>query len=373
MLPVSPARPRDPRSTARPTGMGRPMTEQQTLIYIPVGVIVAVVLVLYNRIRQSDHHERLAVREAELSTEAEQARARAAELAALVQFSQALSLCRDAQALRRTLFDELPRLVGHQRFWLRTHRSDSGVVISPGDAGEVIPAGPEAWETFPLVAGGRNVGVLGIQQDPGPLPESQRRTVELAALMLAVTVRNVQLFERITEFSILDAMTGCLTRQQGLETFAAEMRRAQRTKTALSVMLLEIDDFRAVTDQYVPAVADEVLVRLGRLFKRELRASDLRCRYGPSRFAFMLPDTGVDGAVRAAHDLRQKIATLSVTAEGEQMQVTGSIGVGEVLASDVDPLESLKRAEAGLNRAMAAGGNSVAVHEQPTSRYHADR
>jgi diguanylate cyclase (GGDEF)-like protein len=342
------------------------ITDQRGPLYVTVGIIIAIALLSYGRLRQSRRDEQLALRTAELTTEAAEARASAAELAALIRFSQALSFCTDGETLRRTVLEELPRLIGHQHFWVRTRPSNFDLVIAPESAADAFPAGPEAWETFPLMAGDKDVGVLGVRQDPGPLTESQRRTLELSALILAVSVRNVQQFKRISDFSMFDPLTACLTKPQGLEMFAAEIRRAQRTNTALSVLLLEVDHLERVIDRHGQAVGDQVLAQLGGFFKRELRSSDVRCRSGGALFAFMLPDTGLEGAVRAANDLRQKISELVVTAEGERIPVTVSIGVADLLPGDIGPVNCLRRAEAALIKAIYEGRNRVGT-ETPSS------
>jgi len=86
------------------------ITDQRGLLYLTAGIIVAIVILSYDRLRQSQRDERLAARTAELTTEAADARASAAELAALVRFSQTLGFCTDAETLRRTVLEELPRL-----------------------------------------------------------------------------------------------------------------------------------------------------------------------------------------------------------------------------------------------------------------------
>ena len=337
-------------------------------VALPAAIIVTVVILLYARIRRAEEQKRQAVRAAELATEAEQAKIQAADLAALIRFSQTLNFCTDAQALSQTIVRELPRLVGHQPFWVRTTAGQPELVVAP--AGElVIPAEPVAWETFPLIAGGRTVGVLGIQQQAGPAIERHHRTLEMAALILAVSIRNVQLFARISNLTMLDPLTGCLTKHRGMEMFAAELRRAQRTNTITSMLLLQVDQLPSLIEEHGEAIGDQLLARLGRLFKREFRASDVKCRYGTSDFAFMLPDTRLAGAAKAAHDLRQKVAELMFRVNGEILTVTASIGVAEASTFDIDPLDPLRRAEAALSRAISQGRNTVTITE-PFVRQH---
>lgn len=341
---------------------------QYGFVALPAAVIVTVVILLYARIRRAEEQKRQAVQAAELATEAQQAKVQAADLVALIRFSQTLNFCTDAQSLSQTIVRELPRLVGQQPFWVRTTGGQPELVVAP--AGElVIPTEPVAWETFPLIAGGRAVGVLGIQQQPVPSVERHHRTLEMAALILAVSIRNVQLFARISSLTMLEPLTGCLTKARGMEMFAAELRRAQRANTVTSMLMLQVDQLEGVIEEHGEPIGDQLLARLGRLFKREFRASDVKCRYSAVDFAFMLPDTQLAGAAKAAHDLRQKIAELMFRVNGEVLTITASIGVAEASIFDIDPLDPLRRAETALNRAIVQGRNTVTITE-PYVRQH---
>ena len=348
-------------------GLG-PLAQQHGHLVIPA-VVIVVVLLLQQRTQRTERDRRLAATRTPVDIPEEGAPAPdAADINAQVRFSLALNVCTDAEALGRALAQELPRLIGPHRFWVRTRAGGPEIRIAgPGDP-DMVPEAPEAWDTFPLVAGGRTIGVLGIQQDPGPLTGKQRETLELAALTLAVSVRNVQLFQRLNQYSIFDPLTGCLTRQQGVEMFKAEMRRSDRAKTALSVIKLDVDHLPALNAHYGKEVGDQLLARLGVLFRQEFRASDLRCRYAGGEFAFMLPDTGIQGALQAARDLRLKIAQLTITAQKEAVPVTATIGVAEVMPTDTDPRDCLDRAEKALQKAISEGRNRVAGAEVRASR-----
>lgn len=348
-------------------GLG-PLAQQHGHLLLPA-VVILVVLLLQQRTYRHERDRRLAATRTTANTAAHAPDPHAPEVNAQVRFSLALNVCTDADALGRALADELPRLIGPHRFWVRTRVGGPEIRIAgPGDP-DMVPEAPEAWETFPLVAGGRTIGVLGVQQDPGPLTAKQRDTLELAALTLAVSVRNVQLFQRLNQYSIFDPLTGCLTRQQGVEMFKAEMRRSDRAKTALSVIMLDVDHLEALNVHYGKEIGDQLLARLGMLFKQEFRASDLRCRYAGGEFVFMLPDTGIQGALHAARDLRHKIAQLTITAQREAVPVTATIGVAEVMTTDTDPRDCLSRAEKALQKAISEGRNRVAGAEVPASRW----
>ena len=87
---------------------------------------------------------------------------------------------------------------------------------------------PAAWESVPLTVGGKTVGVLGIASSGLPSTSERRQHLETVASLLALAVKNVELFRRVRELSMVDPLTGCLLRHYGLATLAGEMRRARR-------------------------------------------------------------------------------------------------------------------------------------------------
>ena len=170
---------------------------------------------------------------------------------------------------------------------------------------------------FPLIVGGAPMGVLGIRPEGGMLAADKRRIIDAAATLLAVSVKNAQLFRDVKENSVRDALTGCFTRGHALDVIDAELRRARRSQTPVSLIMFDLDHFKDVNDRHGHLCGDAVLAAVGKRMKEVLRGSDLRCRYGGEEFLVLLPETPLHGARRVADTLRREIAERPVPWSGE--------------------------------------------------------
>jgi diguanylate cyclase (GGDEF)-like protein len=123
-----------------------------------------------------------------------------------------------------------------------------------------------------------------------------------------------------------DELTGLLNRRQLLLELDAEIRRAQRGGRPLSVLMLDIDHFKSVNDQYGHTVGDEVLVKATVRCRQQLRSIDLLGRIGGEEFVVVLPDADADEALVAAERLRQSLAQTPLDTSAGPLTITISIG-----------------------------------------------
>jgi diguanylate cyclase (GGDEF)-like protein len=214
---------------------------------------------------------------------------------------------------------------------------------------------------FPLTVGGRTVGVLGIRPDAGAMPADRRRIVEAAAALLAVSIKNSQLFREVRENSIKDALTGCINRAHSLEIIDAELRRARRNQMPVTVIMFDLDHFKDVNDRYGHLCGDAVLSAVGKRMKEVLRGSDLKCRWGGEEFLVLLPETPLHGARRVADTLRREIADRPIPWAGEGLTMTASFGVAQTLPGEVNVEAVIARADQALYRAKDDGRNCVRI------------
>jgi diguanylate cyclase (GGDEF)-like protein len=274
-------------------------------------------------------------------------------------------LMRLAESLKKVIIDHLQPLVPGHDLWLSTKESGWEPVIGsrrlqrrPGGAGPR----EATWHTFPLISQQKLVGVLGVRHDNLPLTDEQREILHAAAALLTVAVKNVQLFRKVRDLAVVEPLTGCVTRHHGIERLGAELRRAQRSHMPLSVVMLDLDHFKAVNDRQGHLCGDQVLVGVGRILRETLRVSDERCRYGGEEFLLVLPDTTAEGAARVAENLRARFAATPVLCARGSVKFTASLGVAQALPGEADVNAVLGRADAALYAAKAAGRNRVCSH-----------
>jgi diguanylate cyclase (GGDEF)-like protein len=145
-----------------------------------------------------------------------------------------------------------------------------------------------------------------------------------------------------------------------LEFLEREMARCARHERTMSLVLLDIDHFKQVNDQFGHLAGDAVLRELAGLLKARMRKEECLARYGGEEFALVLPETNRDNAILLAGRLRRLTQMHRFLFEGKRMPVTFSAGVAELRAGPLSPLEFLKLADERLYEAKHKGRNQVA-------------
>jgi diguanylate cyclase (GGDEF)-like protein/PAS domain S-box-containing protein len=165
--------------------------------------------------------------------------------------------------------------------------------------------------------------------------------------------------EALRELATTDGLTGLLNRRRFLELGASELERADRFGHPASLVMFDVDHFKKVNDTRGHDAGDAVLVALARTAGDSLRAVDILGRIGGEEFAVVLPETGLDAAADVAERLRAAVAGMELSPGGAPLPVTISLGAvqSQGPAEGLDGL--LKRADAALYRAKAAGRNRV--------------
>lgn len=297
---------------------------------------------------------------------ARQADERATGLVRLVDFGHALVQSLDTEAIRLVTASHLPRLLPDRGVWVMTRtrghwesilsigpvvpaRRERSARLALGETGADDGSGPRD-ECVPMTLRGEAIGVVGVSGEPA-LSHDQRSVLSAVAALLALSLRNADLSREVLENSVRDAVTGCFTRAHALEVLEVELRRARRTQMPLSILMMDLDNFRAITDRYGQVCGDTVLATVGQRLKMALRGSDVKCRYGGAEFLVILTDTPMGGAMRVSETLRRDVCEHHVPWDGARVAVTASFGVATVQAGEVDPAAALARAEDALYRA----------------------
>jgi two-component system cell cycle response regulator len=167
--------------------------------------------------------------------------------------------------------------------------------------------------------------------------------------------------EKYRWLATVDALTGCMNRRAFTERLERELDRVRRYNVKLSVLMIDLDLFKDINDNFGHIVGDSVLRQLGDLLRDEVRSVDLAARYGGEEFVILLPDTDLNGAVVFAERLRKRVEEHNFADSGDPLRVTVSIGVSAATVDGhvTEPESVIARADEALYRAKNEGRNRV--------------
>ena len=193
-----------------------------------------------------------------------------------------------------------------------------------------------------------------------------RAEVRDHALMQRIAVQQQELEQRNSELAHLaayDPLTKVLNRRQFELQFDQEITRHLRTGESCSLVLFDLDHFKAVNDAYGHPVGDTLLREVAEVVTSRLRASDLLARWGGEEFLALLPDTDRDDAVAVSEELRAHVAGVDLgLGVAQPLSVTISLGVAEVTTGHPEALaDAYRRADAALYVAKDRGRDRVGV------------
>jgi diguanylate cyclase (GGDEF)-like protein/PAS domain S-box-containing protein len=171
--------------------------------------------------------------------------------------------------------------------------------------------------------------------------------------------------DRLREESIHDGLTGLYNRRYLEETLKRELISAEREGHPVSVIMGDLDHFKAVNDRYGHLAGDEVLRVFGALMKSNARGSDIYCRYGGEEFVLVLPGMARDKAAERAEQLRSAMAAVPVLYGTTPIIVTASFGVATFPRDGSTGDDLIAAADRALYVAKAAGRNRVTVSSGP--------
>jgi len=170
-----------------------------------------------------------------------------------------------------------------------------------------------------------------------------------------------RLLTQLAELAGTDELTGCVVRRVLRQRTEEEIERALRTSGPLSLLMIDVDRFKSINDNYGHVVGDRVLATIGAVLMDHVRPFDVASRLGGDEFAVLLPETDSPGAVQVAERIFRDLATVT------EVPVTLSIGVSS-LDGSMPTIERLfDEADMALYQVKRAGRDAIAVrgHERP--------
>jgi diguanylate cyclase (GGDEF)-like protein len=213
---------------------------------------------------------------------------------------------------------------------------------------------------LPLVVREDAIGTLSLAaRRPDAFPDAVRPTLQVLANQLAISLSNAQAVRRLEEMATTDGLTGALNKRAFLAELEAKLRSAARFKRKLSLLVTDIDHFKAVNDTYGHATGDVVIKGLAGILMRVKRETDRVARFGGEEFCVLCEETDTEGAVQLAERVREELGKTVFQTELGKLKVTCSIGVATYPRDAREAAELFEVADKALYAAKRGGRNRV--------------
>ncbi len=288
-----------------------------------------------------------------------------------------------------TTDSEAARLLEREGLPVRLFES-AAALVDDADPGQVavLSAAPGSSEVFerlhgrpipiPVLVIGGGAGVDPSLSSPAVLEAGADaviprplESVELRAWVMAL-LRHRRRFEALAdrqheleELARKDGLTGLFNYRWLKERLGEEFRRAQRHGDPLSLLMIDLDEFKSLNDRMGHPFGDRVLRVVSELITRSVRETDLCARYGGEEFTVLLPRTGLNGALTVADRIWQ--GTLEALIDGEKIGLSLGVSVGPT-AQLRSPDLLLRAADEALYRAKREGRNRICIDPQTQLR-----
>jgi len=230
-----------------------------------------------------------------------------------------------------------------------------------------LPRSVESWMAAPIIAAGELLGALevaaGIQREP--FQTADLDLLSAAVAQAGVAILNARRHERAQELASADRLTGLWNHGEFFQRLSEEVARARRHNLTFSLLILDLDNFKAVNDSWGHREGDSLLRQLAQRIRDNTRSCDLAARYGGDEFAIIFTETGPEGARIAAEHLRQAVEGKPFHVANQDVPITMSAGVA-TFPEDAPDMENLVEiADRRLSYAKKTGRNRV--HAGPVS------
>jgi len=208
---------------------------------------------------------------------------------------------------------------------------------------------------LPLIAKGESTGSLIVAcRHPNAYNQRQIMLLEQLASQIAMSVENARLYAQAEEKARVDELTGLLNRRSLDEMLTSEIGRHSRYGGVFSMIILDLDSFKAFNDSYGHLAGDKLLKQIAGIIKEAIRSADQAFRYGGDEFAILLPQTAIDAASQVAERVREQLVA---RVKSRDIPITASLGLATWPADGIAAVEIIAAADSALYQAKHRGGN----------------
>ena len=219
--------------------------------------------------------------------------------------------------------------------------------------------------TLLLESTGERFGLFNMARGyKGDFKQNEMDMCNTIAAQSALVINNVRMYEKIRRFAIADGLTGLNNHRYFQEQMDKEFSRARRFGLSLSMIMLDLDDFKTINDTYGHQQGDIILKDVATLMRRSVRDIDLVARYGGEEFTVMLPETPKKNSIVVAERIRSAIEEHEFQLDSGPVHITASLGIS---GRDDDPenkKELIAKADEALYKAKRQGKNRVCLWDE---------
>lgn len=194
------------------------------------------------------------------------------------------------------------------------------------------------------------------------LSAQDKNIMTILTAQLNLVLKKIALFDDIQQLSITDSLTQVFNRRYLLQRFSEEFKRSIRYKMDISVIMIDIDFFKACNDRFGHLVGDVVLREIANLIKEHIRVTDFLGRYGGEEFLVVLPDAAEDAVFIVAQRINSSAKEHIIHAYDEQIKVTISLGVATSTGDIIKTQELIDKADFALYRAKRTGRDKICIY-----------
>ena len=218
---------------------------------------------------------------------------------------------------------------------------------------------------FPMETGDQRIGGLQlISHSDKPFSEHQYNIISMIVSTLTLALRNSEIHREVQEMATTDSLTGLFNKRHFCDALTKEFKVSMRYQTPVSLIMIDLDKFKSINDQFGHQAGDAVLKDVTSLLTRSLREIDIPARYGGDEIAIILPETIIEQAFFVAKRIKRLIENHSIKFDHRAINVTASFGISSCPNPMIKTVEEMiSVADKALYDAKRCGRNRIETND----------